>query len=117
MFAPAAAAAAVGDAPIIATDVVPVTVTLNIPDCEAWVVEVPRYCALTECVPTMGRNIGALAAVTVMLPVAPLVTGAKPVIPIPSTKNWTFPVGVPPLTVALRVSEPFAANFVLETVS
>src|ERR1035437_9593191 len=64
----------------------------------------------------MGRNAGALAAVTVMLPVVPLVTGAKPPIAAPSTRNWAFPVGVPPLTVALTVIDPFAATFVLETV-
>jgi len=65
----------------------------------------------------MVKNAGALAAVTVMLPVVPLVTGAKPPIAAPSTRNWTLPLGVPPLTAALTVIDPFAATFVLETVS
>lgn len=65
----------------------------------------------------MGRNAGALAAVTVMLPVVPLVTGAKPPSAAPSTRNWTLPLGVPPVTVALTVIVPFDATFVLVTVS
>jgi len=31
-----------GAAPVMAKDVVPVTVTLNVPDCDAWLVAVPR---------------------------------------------------------------------------
>ena len=31
-----------GAVPVMAKDVVPVTVTLNVPDCDAWLVAVPR---------------------------------------------------------------------------
>lgn len=52
-----------------------------------------------------------------MFPVEPLVRGTEAPSAEPSTKNCTFPVGVPPLTIALTVMLPFAATFVLETVS
>jgi hypothetical protein len=39
IFPPAVAAGAV---PVMAKDVVPVTVTLNVPDCDAWLVAFPR---------------------------------------------------------------------------
>ena len=39
IFPPAVVAGAV---PVMAKDVVPVTVTLNVPDCDAWLVAVPR---------------------------------------------------------------------------
>src|SRR5271165_6942628 len=65
----------------------------------------------------MGRNAGAFAAVTVILPVVPAVTGAGLPTIAPSTKKETFPVGVPPVTVALTVIMPFEATFVVDTVS
>jgi len=96
-------------------EVVPVTVTLSVPEDDGDVVESPRYAALTVCVPTSAKNAGALAAVTVMVPVVPPTTGAIPRA-APSTRNSTLPVGVPPVTVALTVMLPFTATFVVETV-
>jgi hypothetical protein len=52
-----------------------------------------------------------------MFPVVPFATGAVPRI-APSTRNSTFPVGVPPVTVALTVMLVVgaAATFVDDTV-
>jgi hypothetical protein len=101
----------------IANCVVPVTATFNVPEEDPSVFVSPRYCALNECVPTIGRKLDADAAVTVMFPVVPPVTGTGLPSAAPSTTNWTFPVGVPPVTVELRVMLPVEATLVVDTVT
>ena len=51
-----------------------------------------------------------------ILPVVPLASGTADPAAAPSTKNCTFPVGVPPVTIALTVRVSVVFNFVADTV-